>query len=65
MPVLQYRCEFCNKVFDELVKSFKDEVRCPDCGRPAGRVWCGAVYTATGKPAKKCSGHCEGCGGCK
>ncbi|MBQ8309083.1 MAG: hypothetical protein IJX96_04540 [Clostridia bacterium] len=32
MPFLQYKCQKCGKKFDELVKSYLDEVKCPDCG---------------------------------
>lgn len=64
MPVLQYRCASCGKKFDELVKKHDDKVCCPDCGNPAERVWSGEVFSATGKPAKKCSGNCKNCNGC-
>lgn len=65
MPLLQYECKKCNKCFDELVKKFDDEVRCPFCGEVAARSFCGRMYSATGKPVKKCSGNCKTCGGCK
>ncbi|MDE6868142.1 MAG: zinc ribbon domain-containing protein [Clostridia bacterium] len=65
MPVLQYACTHCGKHFDELVKNHNDGVFCPDCGKPAKRLWCGEVYSATGKPAKKCSGNCKTCNGCR
>ncbi len=65
MPLLQYYCENCKKNFDELVKKFSDEVRCPVCGSVAKRCYCGEMYSATGKAAKKCSGNCKTCGGCK
>ena len=65
MPLLQYICANCGKKFDELVKNFADPVSCPACGKPAKRLWNGEVFTATGKPKKSCSGHCEGCNGCK
>lgn len=64
MPLLQYRCPKCGKQFDEIVKNYADEVRCPDCGERAERSFCGEMYTATGKPAKKCGGNCKKCGGC-
>ena len=32
MPFLQYKCTVCGKRFDELVKVYTDEVKCPDCG---------------------------------
>ncbi len=65
MPVLQYVCRKCGKQFEELVKKFDEPVTCPDCGKTAERSYCGEVYSATGKPAKKCSGNCKTCGGCK
>ena len=61
MPILQYKCPVCGKEFEELVKKYDDEVHCPSCAAVAVR---GAVYSATGRPAKKCSGHCSTCGGC-
>ena len=65
MPFLQYKCEKCGKKFDELVKSYLDEVKCPDCGAIAARDYAGEMYTATGKASKKCSGNCKTCGGCR
>ncbi len=65
MPILQYVCKKCNKSFDELVKKYDDKVVCPYCGGETERSYCGQVYSATGKPAKKCSGNCKTCGGCK
>ncbi len=65
MPILQYRCPACGKKFDELVKKYTDEVKCPDCGAAAERSFCGEMYTATGKQLKKCSGNCKTCGGCR
>ncbi|MDE6586373.1 MAG: zinc ribbon domain-containing protein [Clostridia bacterium] len=65
MPVLQYRCDKCNKDFEELVKSHDCPVRCPDCGALAKRSWSGEILSATGKQSKKCSGNCKTCGGCR
>lgn len=64
MPILQYRCPKCGKQFDELVKNYQAEVRCPDCGEHAERAYCGEMFTATGKQSKKCSGNCKSCHGC-
>ena len=64
MPFLQYKCPKCNKRFDELVKSHTDEVQCPDCKTVAVRDYAGDMYSATGKPTKKCSGNCKTCSGC-
>ena len=65
MPVLQYVCPNCKKHFDELVKKYDEAVFCPACGSAAEREWAGEMFSATGKPPKKCSGHCATCSGCK
>lgn len=65
MPILQYQCRICGNEFEELVKKYDDKVVCPKCGAVAERSYSGAVYSATGKPVKKCSGNCKTCGGCK
>ncbi len=65
MPVLQYKCKSCGKTFDELVGKYDEAVVCPACGEIAERDWSGEVYSATGKPVKKCGGNCRTCGGCK
>ncbi len=64
MPVLQYKCPACGKTFEELVKNYKDGVRCPSCGCSAERNYSGEMPSATGKPIKHCSGNCKTCGGC-
>ncbi len=64
MPVLQYRCGKCGKNFEELVKRFDEKVVCPACGAPAERSYSGEMFSATGKPTRKCSGNCRTCGGC-
>lgn len=64
MPFLQYKCKACGKRFEELVASHTDEVKCPECGGETERDYTGTMYSATGKPTKKCSGNCKTCGGC-
>ncbi len=65
MPFLQYKCPKCGNKFDELVKSYLDEVLCPSCKERADRDYSGDMYSATGKTSKKCSGNCKTCSGCK
>ena len=65
MPILQYRCPACGKEFEELVKSHEEAVKCPAGGAAAERSWSGCMYSATGKPPKKCSGKCSECSGCR
>ena len=48
-----------------LVRGSWPDLRCPACGAQAEREWAGEMFSATGKPAKKCSGHCATCSGCK
>lgn len=64
MPLYDFKCPRCGKVFEELAKDYKTEVRCPKCGVKAVRQWAGEMHSATGKPPKKCSGNCETCEGC-
>ena len=65
MPLLQYKCTVCGKKFDELVRSYLDEVKCVSCGGETVRDYSGDMYSATGKQSKKCSGNCKTCGGCR
>lgn len=32
MPLYEYRCSRCDRLFEELVVSGDQEVACPDCG---------------------------------
>ena len=48
MPILDYKCPKCGKIFDELVKKYDDEVFCPDCQTKADRNYSGQMY-ANGK----------------
>lgn len=65
MPILHYVCPACGKRFEELVKNGAEDVFCPACHGKADRCWSGKVYSATGKPPKKCSGKCSECSGCR
>lgn len=64
MPLLEYKCKICGKIFDELVKTFDEKVYCPSCGAEVVRNYSGTMYTATGKQTKKCTGNCKNCSGC-
>ena len=64
MPLLEYKCKNCGKIFDELVKKYDDDVFCPDCNQKAERNYSGQMYTQTGKQTKKCTGNCKNCSGC-
>ncbi len=65
MPLLQYKCKVCGNKFEELVRSYVDPVVCPKCGGETTRDYSGEMFSATGKPTKKCSGNCKTCSGCR
>ena len=65
MLIFEYRCKKCNKTFEEFVKKYDDEVRCPTCGEKVERSYSGKMYSATGKSGTHCTGNCATCGGCK
>jgi putative FmdB family regulatory protein len=31
MPIYEYRCEACDRTFEELVRSSSEEIACPSC----------------------------------
>ena len=64
MPFFEYKCKKCGNVFEEYVKKYDERVKCPKCGEEAEKDYSGSVYSATGKPTKKCTGNCKTCGGC-
>ena len=64
MPLFEYKCKNCGKIFEELVKSCEDKVCCPHCAGEAERNYSGRIYTATGKQTGGCSGNCSMCKGC-
>lgn len=68
MPLLKYRCESCDQVFEALVSPAKaDDVRCETCGSAVQRAYVGkCLFGMSGSSAGRdcgCSGDCGGCGG--
>ena len=60
MPLIDFKCEKCNKEFFEIVKSSDEKVKCPQCGsEQTKRVYKGKYY-GNGN----CGGNCSGCSGC-
>ena len=56
MPFFEYKCAKCGKIFEEYVKKYDEEVKCPSCGEKAGKNYSGAVYSATGAKKAGCTG---------
>ena len=65
MPIFEYKCRKCNRVFEEFVKKYDETVRCDICGEIAERNYSGKMYSSTGKNSPHCTGNCATCGGCK
>jgi putative FmdB family regulatory protein len=47
MPIYEYYCEHCDKVFEALrsIAASAERRPCPDCGRPADRIMPTTVAT--------------------
>ena len=39
MPLYTYHCKTCNTRFERLCHESQEQVRCPQCGRAAKRVY--------------------------
>ena len=49
MPLIEFKCVKCGKVFEELVKTDEKKPKCPDCGGETeqnynGRCWVNSVH---------------------
>lgn len=63
MPLIEFKCIKCGKVFEELVKTDEKKPKCPDCGGETeqnynGRCWVNSVHKG------ECTGNCATCKGC-
>lgn len=38
MPIYEYKCNACDKQFEELVKNDQAKVKCPDCGQETEKL---------------------------
>ncbi len=64
MPVLKFRCEDCDNVFEELVLNSDESVACPKCSSTSiVRHYQGKCYTSP-VSGGSCSGSCSSCSGC-
>ncbi len=49
MPIYEYRCQQCQNVFEEWLKSFDDEApNCPSCGGQAERIMSNTTFVLKG-----------------
>lgn len=70
MPLYDYQCLECEAIFEELVRTPRDEkkVRCEECGSPKVEKQVSAFCACTGRgressSSSKCSGG--NCGSCR
>lgn len=73
MPIYEFKCENCHKMFDELIRSTKalEEIHCPYCEHnKVGRVMSSfgfssgstSSYSTTGSSCGSCSSkNCTSC----
>ncbi|MEM4247856.1 MAG: zinc ribbon domain-containing protein [Candidatus Nanoarchaeia archaeon] len=53
MPIFEYECEKCGKVFEKLVSSQKEKISCPSCGSSNAKRQL-SVFSATVAGSPKC-----------
>ena len=46
MPLYEYHCPSCERIFEKIVNQQPDEIRCPQCGAQAERKV--SAFAATG-----------------
>ena len=65
MPIYEYKCGRCDRVFEEFIRSAADEksLKCPKCGsRKYGKMF--SVFAAQGTQSKASSAAGSGCCNC-
>ena len=63
MPIFEYRCPACETVFEKLVLSRTQEVRCTACGGPVQKQMSTVVTRRKGADGQtvSTSSSCSGC----
>ncbi|HEY1293991.1 MAG TPA: zinc ribbon domain-containing protein [Chloroflexota bacterium] len=69
MPLVEYRCSECARVFERLVPRAErtDESDCPTCGRQTGKRLISVFQVAAAEDYSmptQATGGCCGAGGC-
>lgn len=57
MPIFEYRCPDCGKVFDEWVPTWENEVKmkCPACGKEGAEKQVSGLHTTMDSPSASSS----------
>lgn len=54
MPIFEFKCGGCGKIFEKLSKAADRKADCPDCGKKAEKIF--SAFNAIGNsPFSKCS----------
>ncbi len=54
MPIFEFKCKACGKIFEKLSKVTDKKANCPDCGKKAEKIL--SAFNAIGNsPSSKCS----------
>nr|HDM99601.1 zinc ribbon domain-containing protein [Deltaproteobacteria bacterium] len=64
MPIYEYKCEKCNKIFESFVLSSRDKmgIKCPECGsKEVGKMLSSFSSVSTG-PVSCSPGGASSCG---
>lgn len=49
MPIYEYRCEECGRIFEKIQKGFDEHAEsCPQCGGQAGRIMSNTSFVLKG-----------------
>ena len=65
MPIYEFRCEDCDHPFEKLVRAFREQVSCPECGSgDVERLLSTFALSGTAPAASPGAGACCGRGGC-
>ncbi len=68
MPIFEYRCKNCKKIFEELVRNKEQVITCPECNKSdveklmSASVQIGGESKGGGSSCSSCSsGNCSHC----
>lgn len=65
MPIYEYKCSKCNKVFECLVIGSREDIACPDCsGTDVERLMSACSFKSGGTYSSPSTGGGSSCSGC-
>ncbi|MDR2200200.1 MAG: zinc ribbon domain-containing protein [Deltaproteobacteria bacterium] len=64
MPIYEFKCLGCGRVYEELVFKSSQEIRCPGCGSEKSEKLLSSFRSRTGGDGGDFSAGGSSCGGC-